>query len=71
VWALASSGHDSSADAAREGEAAGREQAGTRCAAREPLMLAWIKCRFCGRLMHPKAKTCGNYCRWDELVGGR
>jgi hypothetical protein len=38
VWDVASSGHDPPADAAREGEAAGGEQAGTRGAAREPLM---------------------------------
>ena len=28
----------------------------------------WAECPTCSRLMHPEAKTCGNYCRWDELV---
>lgn len=22
----------------------------------------WLKCETCGRLFHPAAKTCGNYC---------
>ena len=30
----------------------------------------FIPCPYCGRLMHPSAKTCGNYCRWSELVNG-
>lgn len=31
-------------------------------------MKDWIKCKFCGRWMHKRAKTCVNYCKWDELV---
>lgn len=27
-----------------------------------------VACPDCGRLMHRDALTCGNYCRWDELV---
>lgn len=23
----------------------------------------WLTCITCGRLFHPKAKTCGNYCK--------
>jgi uncharacterized OB-fold protein len=27
----------------------------------------WVRCPHCGRLMHPKALTCGNYCEWDTV----
>lgn len=33
------------------------------------LVSDWRKCPFCGRWMHARALTCGNYCHWDELVG--
>lgn len=29
----------------------------------------WIPCPHCGRLMISSAKTCGNYCRWNEIFG--
>jgi hypothetical protein len=38
VRRVPATGHDQAADAAREGAEAGSQQAGTRCAAREPLM---------------------------------
>jgi hypothetical protein len=31
-------------------------------------MTGWIHCPTCGRLMISTAWTCGNYCRWAELV---
>lgn len=32
-------------------------------------MIDWIKCQYCKRWMHKSAKTCGNYCEWERLVG--
>lgn len=32
-----------------------------------PYFVDMVFCPFCGRTMHKDAKTCGNYCDWENV----